>query len=209
MTNEELPSIVIGLPSCGFVRTETTSALLYMMAETQCQYQVSTPMSCYIHMNRTDVIKQALSVDAKYVLFVDADMYFPPDALNKMLALDKDVVSATYNFRKYPLCSVVKLHEDYDSDYTVDETVTERPIPLNKIKNPFRVGAAGTGLMLIKTEIFKNLPKPWFFFVAENEEENISPIGEDIWFCNLARTHGYEIWIDPSINVGHIGTVMF
>jgi GT2 family glycosyltransferase len=197
------------MPSTGFARIETVYHLVCMLAETPCQYQMSNPVSCYVHMNRIDVVKHALAIEAEYILFVDTDMTFPSDALNKLLALNKDIASVTYNFRRQPLCSVVKLLEEYDEDYQDVEIGTEQPIPLEKIKNPFRVGAAGTGFMLIKTEVFKNLPHPWFFFDFEDESIGKPPIGEDIWFCNKAREKGYEIWVDPSIKVGHIGTVVF
>jgi GT2 family glycosyltransferase len=205
----DFPKVVIGLPSGGFVRTETLSCLVYMLAETPCQYQMSTPVSCYIHMNRIDIVKQSIAVEAEWILFVDGDMCFPPDALKKLFSLNKDIASVTYNFRKYPLCSVVKLHDDYDSDYQDVDPNVEKPIPLDKIRSPFRVGAAGTGFMLIKVDVFKKLDQPWFFFEAEDESIGKQPVGEDIWFCNKAREKGYEIWVDPSIKVGHVGTVIF
>jgi hypothetical protein len=30
-------------------------------------------------------------------------------------------------------------------------------------------------------------------------------IGEDYLFCDRAREHGFEVWIDPSITLGHMG----
>jgi hypothetical protein len=33
--------------------------------------------------------------------------------------------------------------------------------------------------------------------------------GEDILFCDRARSHGFEIWIDPMIKLGHFGTHEF
>lgn len=207
--DHELPKIVVGMPTGGFVRVETVYHLVCMLAETPCQYQMSNPVSCYIHMNRTDVVKHALAIEAEYVLFIDPDMTFPSDALKKLLALNKDIASVTYNFRKHPICSVVKLLPEYDADYQDVEPGTQAPIPLEKIRSPFRCGAAGTGFMLIKTNVFKKLPQPWFFFEYEDEEIGKPPVGEDVWFCNKAREIGYEVWIDPSIKMGHIGTVIF
>jgi hypothetical protein len=30
-------------------------------------------------------------------------------------------------------------------------------------------------------------------------------IGEDFLFCDRAREAGYEVWVDPSITLGHMG----
>lgn len=203
----ERKKILIGLPSNGFIRTETVTSLLYMMANSPVEYTMFTPMSCYIHMNREICVKIALEMNADYVLFVDADMIFPENSLNKLLNLNVDIASVTYNFRELPKRSVVSLDEKYDEDYIIDDSVTERPIPLEKIKNPFRCKSAGTGLMLIKTEVFRNIPKPWFFFQPETDTQGA--IGEDTWFCDKAIEHNYEIWIDPSIKVDHIGTMVY
>lgn len=203
----ELKKVIISMPSGGAIRTETVSSLVHMLAETPMEYLLHTPMSCYIHINREKSVEYALELGADYLLFIDGDMVFPTDALNKLFALDKDIASVTYNFRSYPQLSIVKLDEQYDAEYQVDESVVERPIPLSAIKNPFRVAGAGTGFMLIKMDVFKKIKRPWFFFKAEGD--GVAPVGEDIYFCDKAREHGYEIWVDPSIQMGHLGTVAF
>jgi hypothetical protein len=203
----ERKRILIGLPSNGFIKTETVSSLLYMMACSPVEYTMFTPMSCYIHMNREKCAQVALEMEADYLLFIDADMIFPEDALIKLLELDKDISSVTYNFREFPKRSVVSLDEKYDSDYIVGDDVTERPIPLEKINNPFRCKSAGTGFMLIKTDVFKNIPRPWFFFEPETDTQGA--VGEDNWFCDRAIENDYEIWIDPSIKMGHIGNMVY
>jgi hypothetical protein len=30
-------------------------------------------------------------------------------------------------------------------------------------------------------------------------------MGEDFLFCDRAREHGYEVWVDPTIKLGHMG----
>jgi GT2 family glycosyltransferase len=138
---------------------------------------------------------------------VDADMCFEANALNKLIELNKDISSATYNYREYPKRSIVSLSDEYVDEYIVDDTVTERPIPLEKIKNPFRCKSAGGGFILIKTDVFRSMKRPWFYF--EPQTETAGPVGEDVWFCDKARQHGYDIWVEPSIEIGHIGTTIF
>jgi hypothetical protein len=192
MTDKEnITKIMIGLPSLGTIRVETTVALCYMLANSSTHYILYTPVSCYIHESRNDIIRQAIKYDAKYVLFVDSDMIFPENALDTLVSRDVDIIGVNYNYKTYPSRFVTIL------DKTIPDSITE----------PFKCLVAGTGFMLIKTEIFKKLPEPWFFFNPSTTTSEM--MGEDVWFCNLARINDFDIWVDPTIKVGHIGTVIF
>ena len=126
---------------------------------------------------------------ATHLLFIDSDMLFPPTALKTLLSRDKDIIGVEYHKRQFPLQTVTAY------DPKVEKSETE----------PFRVGVAGTGLMLIKTAVFKNpkMNKNWFSFGRNAEGKNV--IGEDGWFCNTAKEAGYNVWVDPTIKVLHLG----
>jgi GT2 family glycosyltransferase len=32
-------------------------------------------------------------------------------------------------------------------------------------------------------------------------------IGEDFLFCDRAREAGFEVWVDPTIKLGHMGVI--
>ena len=34
-------------------------------------------------------------------------------------------------------------------------------------------------------------------------------IGEDFLFCDRARDAGFEVWVDPTIKLGHIGVMEY
>jgi hypothetical protein len=118
-------------------------------------------------------------------------MIFPENALSMLLSRKVDVIGVNYNYRKLPIRSVTIL------DQSIPDSLTE----------PFQCLVAGTGFMLIKTEIFKKLPEPWFFFNSSTTTSEMT--GEDVWFCNLARVHNFDVWVDPTIKVGHVGTAVF
>jgi len=145
-------------------------------------------ISCDVVANRTAIVKDAISRGNTHILFVDTDMYFPSDAITKMLAADKDIVGVEYNKRKFPL-----------------ETVFEYQ---NKSDSLYKTNVAGTGLMLIKLSIFEKITQdPWFTFGRNAEGDTV--VGEDVWFCNVAQDAGFEVWIDPTIKCGHIGEFIF
>lgn len=145
--------------------------------------------SCDIASSRTWLAKQALEKDATHLLFIDSDMLFPSDALDQLLAREKDIIGVEYNKRKFPLQTVTAYMPDVEKSET----------------DPFKVGIAGTGFMLINMEVFKNpnLDKNWFSFARNADGENV--MGEDGWFCNTARQVGYDVWVDPAIRILHLG----
>lgn len=49
----------------------------------------------------------------------------------------------------------------------------------------------------------KLMDKNWFSFGRNKEGEHV--IGEDGWFCFTARQAGYDVWVDPTIKVYHLG----
>lgn len=149
--------------------------------------------SCDIASSRMWLAKQAVEKGATHLLFVDSDMLFPSDALEQLLAREKDIIGVEYHKRKFPLETVTAYFPDVEKSE----------------KEPFKVGIAGTGLMLINTEVFKNpnMDKNWFSFGRNAEGKNV--IGEDGWFCNTARDAGYDVYVDPVVKVLHLGEYGF
>jgi hypothetical protein len=186
------PKILIGIPTMGSVRIEMMSSLIYVLMNTPAECALYTPISCYVHMNREEIVKKALQTEADYIFFVDTDMKFPQDTLTKLLSMNVDIVGAVYNQRKSPPTSVV-----IQLDPPVDRLPNE----------PIKVRAVGTGLLLVKIDVFKKMSRPWFFFEPELDDQKA--VGEDVWFCDKAREMGYDIWIEPSIVTGHVGEVIF
>lgn len=182
--------VVIGLPATEMMKAKTAhaiGALIVHSADKVIDFLLV--QSCDIASSRTWLAKQAVEKGATHLLFIDSDMLFPSDALEQLLAREKDIIGVEYHKRKFPLETVTAYIPD------VEKSETE----------PFTVGVAGTGLMLINTEVFKNpnLDKNWFSFARNANGENV--IGEDGWFCNTARSTGYDVYVDPAIKVLHLG----
>ena len=71
------------------------------------------------------------------------------------------------------------------------------------------VDAVGMGVMLIKAQVFKALPQPWFQIGYAPKIGEF--VGEDIYFCKLAQRHGFKVMINNSVSaeVRHIGVFEF
>jgi len=162
------------------------------------KFNISMVSGTLIADQRTKLAQTALSQGSDYILFLDSDMRFPADLISKLVSHNKDIVACNYATRRKPVKTVA--FSDFASlqcIYSHGQAGLEE------------VDAVGMGAMLIKTEVFKKLPLPWF---------NISYlpsgkiyVGEDIYFCKLAQAHGYTVYIDHDLSqrVGHTGSIDF
>lgn len=154
-------------------------------------------ISCEIASSRTWLVQNALKAGATHLLFVDSDMVFPYEVIPLLLAHNKDIIGVEYNRRKFPLEG------------------TSEPLTEKKEGEIYQAKYVGTGVMLINLSIFDKEwvdPKtgnkaPWFSFGRDSQ--GALALGEDAWFCYSAQDNGHEVWIDPTIKVGHIGNYIY
>lgn len=144
--------------------------------------------------NRTLIAVKAIENKSDYLLFLDDDMVFPKDTLERLIAREKDIVGIPYFARVLPRKSVIVLESG-------EELVGEVPSELFKCQH------VGTGVMLIKTEVFKNIIRPWFQFKTNSDGCTVQ--GEDAFFCEVARNKGYDIWCDSTLSINHVGDYLF
>ena len=124
-----------------------------------------------------------------WLLFIDSDMTFEPDALNKLIAHDLDIVGGLC-FRRVPPYNPTiyqkingSLKWQWQHEYPKDSL--------------FEVDATGCAFMLIKKRVFEKLKKPYFEYNGN--------VSEDLFFCHKAKEAGFKIWIDSSVKIGHLG----
>lgn len=155
-----------------------------------------------ISENRNYIAIQAIKNNCDYVLSIDDDQIFPPDTLTRLLKHDVDIVACKINAKVFPIQHHVQLLDE--SHLTLQDRM------MGKIETPeelFECKAIGTGVILIKTEVFKKIELPWFS--TETHENGMTKMGEDYWFCRQARNAGYKIYCDPTLQIGHIGHYIY
>jgi len=187
--------ILIGIPTGGTVKSKTLFSIMQLLKHATFEYDIIVKESCVIHWNREHICKEAVERGYSHVLFIDSDMFFEPDAVERLLKRDKDIIGVQVNLRQSPPVSTVKTEDEGQ--------IIKQLYPDGLLK----CAGVGTGFMLIKTSVFKNLSHPWFFWEADNEGNVLT--GEDIFFCRKARKAGFEIWCDTTIKMGHVGDWVF
>lgn len=158
-----------------------------------------TSQGTLIADQRQNLVKEALKVNADYVLFLDTDMRFPKDAFDRLVAHGKPIVAANYSTRRLPPKPVAFANERCDQHvYTL-----EKSTGLEK------VFAVGMGCMLIDTKVFRKVPTPWFQIGYSSKSHDF--YGEDIFFCHQSGKHGFDVFIDHDLSkeVRHIGNLEF
>lgn len=196
---------VIGIPSFGIVSTH------FLMARARLAAPLAISWSDYIVLDETmkekgkptdvgskkqEIAEFAVEQGADWVLFIDDDVIFPPNTLLQLLSRNKDIVGGVYWSKSDP------------------------PVPLMfrghmrgshmnwHVGDFIKVDAMGDGLTLIKTKVFKAMPKPWFSlnYTYHDLEQAQGPdpgTTEDLYFYKKARDFGFEVWCDTSIQALH------
>ena len=149
-------------------------------------------------------VVQAQKNKSGYMLFVDDDMILEKDALDRLLSHDKEIVGVNAYSRTLPLSTTLMMMDE-KGEYKDPSKHTEWEMRVPE--ELFEVLAVGTGVVLIKMEVFEKLKKPWFKFDMHKDGYMLK--GEDAWFCSEARKAGYKIWADGSLKIGHIGSFVY
>ena len=158
---------------------------------------------------RNAAVEELLANDQyRWVMFLDSDMTFPPDVINRLLAHDADIVGGMYTFRGPPFSAlaghIAQRGTGTDPLRPTDTTDFHYApfAPEMAGRGTIAADVLGTGCMLIQRRVFEQMPRPWF---AANEVHN-SGQNEDFNFCIRAAELGFSILCDLDIKLGHCGT---
>ena len=136
------------------------------------------------------------------MVWIDSDIVWRPEDLIKLIQHDKPIVAGTYLMNdniNHPV--VEKLDFDHLADTGVFKFINRAEM-LTK-KEVFKASYTGFGFVAIKHGVIETLEYPWFQPRWVTNEKFHDFCAEDVGFCWAAQELGHEIWIDPSIKVGH------
>ena len=173
--------ILIAVPCMDLVQASFAQSLASLNKVGQCA--VAFNACSLIYDSRNKLAAKAMKDEFDYVLWLDSDMVFSPDILEKLIADDKDMVSGLYFRRTSPYTPVIFKDSELKDGRLVWSDYTDYPKG-----ELFKVAGAGFGCVLMKTDmIFDMIGKygDWFTPLYSS--------GEDLSFCYRARELGYEI----------------
>lgn len=141
----------------------------------------------------------ALEFGAEYTLWLDSDITFPSSVALRLMNHNESVVACNYIRRQLPAKGVAY---EIIGDW-------QNPLPFEMYDDLVEVQGVGMGCMLMKTEIFTQIPKPWFEFGWSPESNDY--LGEDMLLCQKIAAAGHTVKIDTVLSheLRHLGTWAF
>ena len=191
--------ILIAIPCMDMVSARFAQSLATLKKVGKCT--VSFLMGSLIYDSRNKLAGYALEMEADYILWLDSDMVFQPDTLERMIKVinehpEVDILSGLYFRRGHPFTPVLFSKLEIDEDGLLDfADYNDIPDEL------FEIAGCGFGCVLMRTGMLLDIAAKegggvWFSPLAN--------AGEDCAFCMRARNNGYKIYCDPSIQLGHM-----
>jgi hypothetical protein len=142
---------------------------------------------------RNMLIEQAFENNCTHILFVDDDVYLPPDVISRLLSHDKDIVTGLYISRSYPHRPYLFRAWDEATGAAIWAHLRDGETGLIPIV------AAGFGICLIKTSVFAKLEKP---YIRLGEME-LDQWCDDIGFFSRVSKAGIKVFCDLDCQAGH------
>jgi hypothetical protein len=199
----------VGMPvHTGFVPFPTAAALVDTVRELtkKClDVRHVCPVGCSIIEDaRSGVVDMFLKGDGTHLFWIDSDMHWLPRDFMKLVALctQVDVVGATYSQKLEPPRYMMRNPRNTPNQFGLVE-----------------VDGLGLGFTVMRREVVEKVAatKPMITtnagefreVFALSRTENGHRLGEDMKFFEDIRAAGYTVWMDPAINIRHVGLKMY
>lgn len=190
-------NILIAIPCMDQVPALFAQSLACLRRVGDCT--IAFQMGSLVYTSRNELAKLAIKSEADYVLWLDSDMVFDPDLLERMLTTlidnDLDMLTGLYFRRTAPYTPVLFERLETTKGGWIHSEFSDLPK-----KGLFEVAGCGFGCVLMSTEVLISVQgRHGYMFHPMNNG------GEDVSFCWRARDCGYKIMCDPELICGHVG----
>lgn len=156
-------------------------------------------------LDRNFIVEEMLKDESiSHLCFIDDDMTFDADVLNKLMLMEVDIATGIAFQRRKPYHICIFGADMEKKQLHPTEAIKVGTVPIS---------ASGCYFLLVKREVFEKVEKPWFKFgdtstgfnVKEKNERYGEGIGEDVGFCVKAMLAGFKQYCDTEITIHHIG----
>jgi hypothetical protein len=189
----------IGLPSqsdCKMQFAMSLGLLVHHMTTQLIMFNLDNKRGSILPGIRQKILDDAIKQNATHLLFIDSDQIFPMELAAHWLTLDKPVIAANISTKEDLARPTAKrrvggVFVPHYSDITTE---------------PFtKVARVGTGIMMLKREVFEKLPRPAFTPYWNSEIEDY--VFEDWKLCEHLEEMDVPILVDNKISmvIGHVG----
>jgi len=219
MTTKEIkkPSLYIAMPCYDTVKINTMISMVKLVAQLTkagIKMEVNTMKSPYIAYARNILTARFVESQYDYLLFIDADVEFEPECPLRMLVAQKDIICTPYRVK------------------TVDPAKVKYTTTVKDMQNvPILPGGiieilqGPAGMMMIHRRVFEKLMKERpDLEIKTQQHKDLFPkdlkifsfwdctfkdgiwTGDDIAFCNLARSVDFKLHANIESPLTHHGS---
>lgn len=152
--------------------------------------------SSNVVQNRHNLVRAAKKMGVSHILWLDDDMTFPADTLERLLKHRLPIVGANCTTRALPIIpTAVK---------------NDQRLPSLGKSGIESIDQVGMAVMLTETAVFDRVPLPWFLMEWDQRFPD-TYCSEDMYFCRKAKSAGFRIFIDHDLSqqIGHIGEITY
>jgi glycosyltransferase involved in cell wall biosynthesis len=217
MEKEIKPSVYIAMPCYDSVKINTMLSVIKLVEQFRLsgvKMGINTMKSPLIHQARNYLTSVFLTTEYQYLLFIDSDVEFEPDAVFRMLVAKKDIICTPYRVKSEQLDKHI-----YTVEFKDPKNIPFLPGGLVELE------AGPTGLMLIDRTVFEKIIKnhpdlkiknkatptadkslEFYYNFFDFGFDNHYATGEDISFCNLAKENDFKIYANTESTTKHHGS---
>jgi GT2 family glycosyltransferase len=171
----------------------------YHSRNTEDEIQIYQMSGTLIFHQREKLAKTALEAGAEAILWIDSDMRFPSDTLERLLSHNVDICGVNATTRVEPIKPTALNLEIIDGNPVFEKVETRGKEYVEE------VAAVGFGVTLTRKSVFEKMAQPWFDILWTAGGDII---GEDVHFCIKAQDYGIKTYVDHPLSplIKHIGT---
>lgn len=146
--------------------------------------------------------------DAQFIFFIDSDIVFDPVDIDRIVAHDR------------PICGGLYPKKEGRLSWVVSSLPGEAIDPATRL---LKARETGTGFLCVRRDVLEAMiraypeieyegdPRPgairWDFFPMHAQDRRY--LSEDWFFCSRARALGFDVMVDTSVQVAHVGKIVF
>jgi hypothetical protein len=132
--------------------------------------------------------------DAEWMIFIDSDMAFPNDAVERLISHPPHVKIVGANY-----CSRIEPYRPTAMKFGGHVFTEDNSSGLEEVEG------MGMGLVAIHRDVIDTLEMPYFDWITGKT----TFLGEDVYFFNKVRQNGFKVYVDHDLSkeVFHIGSM--
>ncbi|MGA9491852.1 MAG: hypothetical protein WBV80_16610 [Mycobacterium sp.] len=178
---------------------------------------------------RNQLTRQFLESEATHLMWIDADIGFNALDIVSMILADQDIICGMYPMKAIDWERVaqavnegvpVQELKSHVGSFVVRPMEGSAGSAAANSDGLVEVAAGGAGFMLVKRGLFEALydDVPTYvvdgipikeFYTTGIDAETSELVGEDYYFCRLARSHGFKVYVAPWVHLTHTGPYVY